>query len=57
MDEFIDYALYDEPKGDKAKRDNYYIQSRHILKSELLTCYQYLEEKGLLDDYKEFRGQ
>lgn len=31
-------------------------KTKPILRDELLTCYQYLKEKGLLDDYKNYRG-
>ena len=34
----------------------FYRQTKPILRDEILTCYRYLEEKGLLDDYRSYRG-
>ena len=51
MDEFISEAMRTDIKYD-ATADSI----RHILKDEILTCYQFLKEKGLLQEYHDYRG-
>lgn len=57
MDELIKYALDTSIKFETEKEELIHLQkTKPILRDELLTCYQYLCEKGLMDEYKEYRG-
>lgn len=57
VDRLIEYAMEALPKRTPEKDElEYYRQVRPILRDEILTCYQYLKEKGLLDDYRSYRG-
>lgn len=57
MDEFIQYAMDLNIKFESVNDELEHLRkTKPILRDELLTCYQYLKEKGLLDDYKNYRG-
>lgn len=57
MDEFIAGAMRTDIKYDvTAEAINHLCSVRHILKDEILTCYQFLKEKGLLQEYHDYRG-
>lgn len=57
MDEFIQYAMDSNIKFESVNDELEHLRkTKPILRDELLTCYQYLKEKGLLDDYKNYRG-
>ena len=57
MDEFIAEAMRTDLKYDAtANSIDYLCSVRHILKDEILTCYQFLKEKGLLQEYHDYRG-
>lgn len=57
MDEFIQYAMDSNIKFESVNDELEHLRkTKTILRDELLTCYQYLKEKGLLDDYKNYRG-
>ena len=57
MDEFIAEAMRTDIKYDVASDSIDHLCSvRHILKDEILTCYQFLKEKGLLQEYHDYRG-
>ena len=55
-DKLIQFAL-DEYKIDSIEEElNHLRSTRCILRDELLTVYEYLKTKGLMDAYKEYRG-
>lgn len=55
-DKLIQFAL-DEYKIDSIEEElNHLRSTRCILRDELLTVYEYLKTKGLMDEYKEYRG-
>lgn len=57
MDEFIAEAMRTDIKYDTTSDAIDHLCSiRHILKDEILTCYQFLKEKGLLQEYHNYRG-
>jgi len=56
VDRLIQYAMQEFPEGTTDEELEFYRQTKPILRDEILTCYQYLEEKGLLDDYRSYRG-
>ena len=56
VDRLIQYAMQELPEGTTDEELDFYRQTKPILRDELLTCYRYLEEKGLLDDYRSYRG-
>ena len=57
MDEFIAEAMRTDIKYDVTSDSIDHLCSvRHILKDEILTCYQFLKEKGLLQEYHDYRG-
>lgn len=57
MDEFISEAMRTDIKYDvTADSIDHICSVRHILKDEILTCYQFLKEKGLLQEYHDYRG-
>lgn len=57
MDEFIAEAMRTDIKYDvTADSIETLCSIRHILKDEILTCYQFLNEKGLLQEYHDYRG-
>lgn len=56
MDRFIQFAMEDFKNGTEKEELEFLRQTKPILRDELLTCYQYLNEKGLLEDYKSYRG-
>lgn len=35
---------------------DYLSQVKPVLRDEVYTCYEYSESKGLLDEYKKYRG-
>ncbi len=56
MDEFIAEAMRTDLKFQTLAEELHYQRtSRITLKNELLTCYQYLKEKGLLELYHAYR--
>ena len=56
LDMLINYAMQDFQHGTIDEELDFYRQTKTVLRDEILTCYQYLDEKGLLDDYREYRG-
>ena len=57
MDEFIAEAMRTDIKYDAtADSIDHPCSVRHILKDEILTCYQFLKEQGLLQEYHDYRG-
>lgn len=56
MDRLIQYAMQECPEGTTDEELEFYHQTKPILRDEILTCYRYLEEKGLLEDYRSYRG-
>lgn len=57
MDEFISEAMRDDislNKNDGTTFD-YLKESRTTLKNEVLTCYSFLKEQGLLEQYHIYR--
>lgn len=56
MDRLIQYAMQESTKGTTDEDLEFYRQTKPILRDEILTCYRYLEKKGLLDDYRSYRG-
>jgi len=56
MDRLIQYAMQEFHEGTADEELEFYRQTKPILRDEILTCYRYLEEKGLLDDYRSYRG-
>lgn len=57
MDEFISEAMRTDIKyAVTADSIDHICSVRHILKDEILTCYQFLKEKGLLQEYHDYRG-
>ncbi len=56
MDDFIAEAMRTDVKFQTLAEELHYQRiSRITLKNELLTCYQYLKEKGLLELYRAYR--
>lgn len=56
MDEFISEAMRTDIKMNVNQETiNYLNTSRITLKNEVLTCYQFLKEKNLLQDYQQYR--
>ena len=56
MDEFINHACTDNYEfSSNEEKMNFLNNSRAIIKSELFTCYSYLKEKGLLEEYHAWR--
>lgn len=56
MDEFISEAMRTDIKMNVNQETiNYLNASRITLKNEVLTCYQFLKEKNLLQDYHQYR--
>jgi len=57
IDTLLAYAINSPAKFKTDKEELEYLRStKPILRDELLTCYQFLEEQGLIEKYKEFRG-
>lgn len=56
-DSLIAYAMI-TPKEFRSSGDEteYLKQTRPILRDELYTCYEFLDSKGLLKDFKIYRG-
>ena len=56
MDEFISEAMRTDIRiENNQKTINYLNTSRITLKNEVLTCYQFLKEQGLLQAYHVYR--
>ena len=56
MDEFISEAMRTDIKMNMNQATiNYLNTSRITLKNEVLTCYQFLKEKNLLEEYHKYR--
>ena len=56
MDEFISEAMRTDIKMNmNQKTINHLNTLRITLKNEVLTCYQFLKEKNLLEDYHKYR--
>lgn len=56
MDEFISEAMRTDIKIEVNQESiNYLNTSRVTLKNEVLTCYQFLKEKNLLQEYHQYR--
>lgn len=56
MDEFIAEAMRTDIKFRTPTEEVCFLQhSRITLKNELLTCYEYLRQKGLLEQYHAYR--
>ena len=56
VDRLIQFAMEDYPNDDEKEEMAVLRQTKPILRDEILTCYQYLREKGLLEEYKSYRG-
>ena len=57
MNEFISEAMRTDLRFHTlAEELNYLRTSRITLKNELLTCYEYLKERNLLELYEAYRG-
>lgn len=56
MDELIKYAMEDFHDGTDKEELEFLRNTKPILRDELLTCYQFLKEKELMDEYKNYRG-
>lgn len=54
--ELVQFAMQDFRNGSKDEELEFYRQTKPILRDEILTCYQYLKEKGLLEEYRSYRG-
>ena len=56
MDEMIsDFMRKDISFGSDKDALDYYKRAQSVLRDEVLTCYQYLKERGLLNEYHEYR--
>lgn len=56
VDRIVQYAMQEFLEGTTDEELEFYRQTKPILRDEILTCYRYLEEKGLLDNYRSYRG-
>lgn len=56
MDRLIQYAMQESPEGTTDEESEFYRQTKPIFRDEIVTCYRYLEKKGLLDDYRSYRS-
>lgn len=57
MDNLIQFAMQSDVKFRTSEEELEHLRNtKPILRDELLTCYQYLKEQGLLEDYKQYRG-
>lgn len=56
VDQLVQFAMEDFPNGNEKEELEFLRQTKPILRDEILTCYQYLKEKGLLDEYRSYRG-
>jgi len=57
VDSLIQYAIDSSNHFQSEKEElDHLRKTKPILRDELLTCYQYLQEKGLLEEFKEYRG-
>ena len=56
MDEMISEFMRKDIgfRSDKDALD-YYMRAQSVLRDEILTCYMYLKEQGLLNEYHAFR--
>ena len=54
----VDEFLYDVMRVDTAQNNNkdYLQRTKPILRDEILTCYSFMEEKGLLEEYFLYKG-
>ena len=56
MDEMIsDFMRSDIGFRSKEDAIDYYKRAQSVLRDEILTCYMYLKEHGLLSEYHKFR--
>lgn len=56
MDEFVEEAMRNDIKISVSQKSIDYLNtSRITLKNEVLTCYQFMKEKGLLETYHKYR--
>ena len=57
MDEFISAAMRSDIKYDVSSESIDELCSvRNILRDEILTCYQFMKEQGMLQKYHDYRG-
>jgi len=57
MDKIIEFAMDSTIQFKSEKEELSHLQNtKPILRDELLTCYAFLREKGLWDEYEEYRG-
>lgn len=56
MDDFVSEAMRTDLQFRKDSDELQYLRiSRMTLKNEVLTCYEFVKEKGLLKEYHEYR--
>lgn len=55
-DKLIQFALEEYKMDTMEEEINHLRSTKCILRDELLTVYEYLKTKGLLDEYKDYRG-
>lgn len=56
-DDLIQYAMDSSIRFQTKEEELEFLKkTKPILRDEILTCYQYLQEKGLLEEYKNYRG-